>query len=143
MGGCCVKPQAVFVGRVTKVSMQTPNSGKPYASITVEGAPENFNGKQFRTRVDVRVYRTPEDYKDLPVGSLVVANGEISARAYEYNGKHYAGLNLVGNIRVMDEDLDDAPAAPAPTRAAARPPSKPTSKPTSKPEDPEDDDVPF
>ena len=133
------KPLLIFVGRVTKLANVTPKQGKPYLSVKIEGPAETFNGKEFRSRVEAKVYYGAEELaKTLREGMMVSCHGNARAEHFEWSGKHYASLVCErAAVTVLEQDGE----LPLPTAARGETARKAT--PVSAIAKDDDDDVPF
>lgn len=138
------KPLLIFVGRVTKLANVNPTKGKPYLSIKIEGPAESFNGKEFRSRVEAKVYYGAEELaKTLREGMLVSAHGNARAEHYEWNGKHYASL-ICERATVTVLEQGDQPELQKTTQREPELPAKGLNDPKPAAWEKDDDsDIPF
>ena len=129
-----------------KAKSDTTKTGKRVGKVRVETR-RAFGDKVFTTRFDVMVYgQDAETAAALHEGTLVWANGEVSAYANEYNGKTYANLQLVGRIGTIQcgdfskhkEEFVKRDSAPRQTAPVAQ--ALPL---VGDPSQPIEDDVPF
>lgn len=136
-----------IVGTVLKAKSDTTKTGKRVGKVRVETR-RAFGDKVFTTRFDVMVYgQDAETAAALHEGTLVWANGEVSAYTNEYNGKTYANLQLAGRIGTIQggdfskhkEEFNKRDATPRQTAPTQQ--SLPSTSNDGPP--PEEDDVPF
>lgn len=115
----------VTSGRVVRAGQLLSKDGrKPFATCTIDHVRE-WNGKEFRSKVELVTYRDTEAIVEhLAQGAWVEASGDVQINKFEYNGKPCANLRIVGDISVVQ------PGAVAPRLSDALPPD-------------DGDDVPF
>lgn len=147
--------KGTIVGTVIKSGFDTNKSGKQFAKVRIEsvepGVGRDGQQRDFKTRVDVQVYGNDSaGVAALTPGTIVWADGKISARVDEYQGKTYAKLVIMGKVGVVSGNFDEHKQeyekqdAPRQTQPQAAPPSSPkASTLASEGLPPEEDDVPF
>ena len=97
------------VGAVVRAGKMVSNDGKkPFASCTIENVRE-WNGKEFRSKVELITYRDVEDIVGrLNEGVIACGSGDVRIRKFEWQGKACASLQIVGDITVFN----DTPSTP-------------------------------
>lgn len=136
------KPILIAVCRVKDAKEINPQKGKPFLSVNTEMQPEEYNGKTYSTRVEVRV-RWKYDELDLQPGEWIAVQGQAKTEPFEYNGKNYSKLicdaATVTRIAVASQSEEDQP-PPTSSRKTTQQelPASPAKPPVE-----EDDSVPF
>jgi hypothetical protein len=87
-------------GRVAWAGTGTSKGGKTFAQYRLELAPREYNGKQYRQRVQVADYVMRETFQ---VGDYVSCAGEVEAQLEDgRDGKSWPKLMLTGRVNRME-----------------------------------------
>ena len=145
--------KGIVAGVVTKSALDKSKSGKPFAKLRVETSKPGFdrdgNSRTYKSRVDVHVYgHDTTAAAEIPVGSIVWAEGEASAKVDEWQGKTYAKLQIVGKVGVLNGADFEKHKREFEAGQQTLEPRQNTPKPAAnsagqEPTPPEEDDVPF
>jgi hypothetical protein len=97
------KLNGTAVGRIIRTKKVTPESGKPYASVTLQLTPRSWNGKTYSQRVEARCYHDPDALlRDLREGDAASVSGDTEAEPFDYNGRSLAKIVVYGIPRRLD-----------------------------------------
>ena len=140
--------KGTIVGTVIKAGFDTSKGGKQFAKVRIEsvepGTGRDGQQRDFKTRVDVQVYGNDSASAGaLTPGTIVWADGKVSAKVDEWQGKTYAKLVIMGKVGVVSGNFDEhkqqyeKQEAPRKTTQQAEP------KAELPPGSQEEDDVPF
>lgn len=140
--------KGTIVGTVIKAGFDTSKSGKQFAKVRIEsvdpGVGRDGQQRDFKTRVDVQVYGSDAaGAAVLTPGTIVWADGKVSAKVDEYQGKTYAKLVIMGKVGVVSGNFDEHKQQyenQEPPRQSEPPKA---STPAKDGPPPEEDDVPF
>lgn len=143
------RPQLTVIGTVTRIT-EVPAKGnsKPFIAVDLELAPREWNGKQYRSRVSVRV--AGEMPGDCEKGAIIFVQGDADVEVFEYQGKHIGKQKVFGRVQVVvpapfAQETDGGPETPPPAAPIVRGTKAQPGLPVqgAKAEELAEDDVPF
>lgn len=92
------------VGRLVRSNLAKKDNGTEYASLVIESR-KPVADKVWKKFVSVQVYGKGVPLAmDIPLGSIVSAEGDVDAFHTEKNGKHYANLSINGQVVWIKEN---------------------------------------